>query len=165
MKNREAVKSMIQLGLGVVLLVGMWAIIGRLFYPQQTAEDVRAAFVKNNAPLLTQIAENAMDPEKWAGIQDTAEVQSLLKEGNVTAVTGGETCARFELAYDGVPDGRLAILYFPDGQYRFGYDGGWTEEETKGDARRWVGGLAGQGYVNVRPLSGGFFLEEAYLPA
>ncbi|MGN0803236.1 MAG: hypothetical protein ACI4MF_11635 [Candidatus Faecivicinus sp.] len=164
MKNREAIKSMIQLGLGVVLLVGMWAIIGRLVFPSQETAVTPASYVQAHAPLLTQIAENAMDPEKWAGIRDTDEVQAVLAEGKIQIVTGYETCARFSLPYDN-PDGTLAILYLPDDQYVFSFDGEWAQESAEGDTQRWVGGTAGQGYVNVTRLAESFYLEEACNPA
>lgn len=156
-----AVKSMVTLGLSLVLLIGVWAVIGGLLFPSQPDEDRYAAFIKNRGPLLEQVAQNAMDSNQWSGIRGLPEVQSMLVEGGIASVTAENGGVTFLLS--GTETGERRILYRPDGEYVFDGLGDlskWVGLETGGGSWRWTDAATGQRYVNVRRLGERFFFEE-----
>ena len=61
LKN-PAVRSMITLLGYVVLLIAMWALLGKLLFPTQSTREKLANLVAQNRNLLIQLAESADDP-------------------------------------------------------------------------------------------------------
>ena len=165
MKKNPAVKSMLQMALYLVLLIGVWLAIGLITYPDAGKEkDVYADYVAQNEGVLVQLAENAIDPTKYPGIEAAAEVQSILAEQEISGVVADEYGATFVLPSAQLEISR-AIVYRPDGVYTLPSElTGWTQMESDTASLRWQGGLAGKGYVLARPLSEHFFYQEIYNP-
>ena len=165
--NSQAVKSMTQLAVYLILMIVIWVFIAKLVFPNDTKTDVYQTFIDAHAPLMEQVAQNAMDESVWSHIQSTAEVQDMLKEGGIVSVTGDEESASFWLQ-DENPEATLRYAYFPLGAYippEVVRGSGWVEEKVDAEGvTRYVGGLAGQGSVSARRLSERFFLEEALIP-
>ena len=160
--NTEAVKSMASIALYLVIIIGVWAILGKALFPAQTSVDTYGDFFAKNAPLMRQVAENALDPDVWPGIRETPEVQARLEELGVTDITVEDGAASFWLA-DQVPNALLRVIYAEDYVRPAAFSGGeWTEIETeREETRRWT---CGQGFLNVRSLAERFWLEESLAP-
>jgi len=163
-----AVKSMTQLGLYLVLMILMWIVIAQLVFPNNGARDDYKAFIEKHAPLLTQVAENAMDETVWPGLMDTQEVRDVLAEGGVTSVTGDGTSASFWLKAED-PNATLRYAWFPDGRYVMSEEvqsaAVWELVKSENrDVTHYVGGTAGQCSVSARQLNDHFYLEEALIP-
>ena len=67
MKKNPAVRSMLTIALYLVLLIGMWSVIGKWVYPTVTDRSRAEELAKKHSPLLIQLAENSADGEQWAG--------------------------------------------------------------------------------------------------
>lgn len=154
-----AVKSMASMAFYLVLLIGMWAILGHVMFPDKGAGDSYAELVPANEPLLAQIAENVIDPEQWTGIQQTAEVQDLLEKLNVAETRSEDGQAKFFIASEN-PTGNLAtyISFFPDGDFQTTLTGGgWEVVELEGKSSRWENGA---NYIAATQLTEKFYLVE-----
>ena len=116
MKKNPAVRSMLTIALYLVLLIGMWSVIGKWVYPTVTDRSRAEELAKKHSPLLIQLAENSADAEQWAGIAETETVQSL-----------------YETFYmkSGSADRTHALVYAPSGAYVPPQDvSDWTETAT-----------------------------------
>lgn len=164
MKKNPAVKSMLQLGFYLVLLIGMWMVISLVVFPDaDKEEDTYATYVTQYEGVLTQLAENAIDSTQYAGIATADEVQTILSTQQISEVVADEYGAMFVLPSSQTEISR-AIVYRADGEYRLPSEvSDWTRADA--DSMYWQGGLAGKGYVLARALSEHFFYQEIYIPA
>ena len=164
-KMNPAAKSMIGLLASIVLLVGMWSVIGYIAFPKPSVPQRLTGFVAENESVLVQVAENAMDETVNPGITTSVEVMKILGEEHIASVTAYEQGAAFNIESDETPAGGcLRILYLPDGQYAFRTDSPeeWKSAALKeANALRWEN--ASGGYVNVTRLTDRFFLEEVLM--
>ena len=55
--RKQAARSMLTLLGYVVLLIAMWAVLGRLMFPEQSARERLEGLVTDNENLLIQLAE------------------------------------------------------------------------------------------------------------
>ena len=154
---------MAQLGLYLVLMILIWIVIAKVVFPDSGEKDPYAAFIAANGPLLTQVAENAQDPDAWPGIRETDKVRSVLQTGGIQQVRPGEDGS--VAFWMGVQDSMdLRYVYSSDGSWPLpekisGED--WTEVEAqREDVRHWVGGLGGLQNASARRLSDRFFLMQ-----
>jgi len=171
--NKTAVKSMLSMLFYLLLLIGIWAVIGIVVFPEKTTENKYADYVKNNAPMLTQVAENAMDSTRWEGIMDVPEIRDLLEKGSIRAVHAYDAGVSFVLPSQ-MPDGGLYLCYDPSGDAFLDasrhiaviaqYPGDWTQTESTQTLQRWQGGMMDKGYYNISKLADGFYLVDYYLP-
>ena len=171
--NKATLKSMASLAFYLLILVAMWAVIGVIAFPGEDDEDIYSKLVAENHALLTQVAENAIDPEKWAGITGMPEVNALLKELGVTDVRSVSGKAIFTIPCNSA-DRQLCLEYIPGGiQYpdakaefiRMGHSpDSWIRTDAPDGMERWEGGPFGKGYLNYRELSHGFWLVDRYIP-
>ena len=92
--KNPALKSMTTLALYLLLLIGMWAILGYVLFPDSDKEVTPAQVVTANEALMKQAAENVVDSEKWPGVMETAEMKKLMEMLGVTATAAedGEAC-------------------------------------------------------------------------
>lgn len=162
-KMNPAAKSMIGLLSCIVLLVGIWSVIGYIVFPKPSTSERLTGFVTDNESVLIQVAENAMDETVNPGITTSVEVMKILGKEHISSVTAYEQGAAFNIESGETPaGGYLRILYLPDGQYAFHTD---SPEEWKAAAPKEKNMLrwehASGSYVNVTRLSDCFFLEEA----
>lgn len=154
-----ALKSMATMALYLVLLIGMWAILAHVMFPDRNENPTYAQLVSANEPLLAQAAENVVNPEQWAGIQQTAEVQALLEKLNVAETRYEDGQAKFFIASEN-PTGNLAtyISFFPDGDFQTTLTGGgWEIVELEGKSSRWENGA---NYIAATQLTEKFYLVE-----
>ena len=162
--RRQAARSMLTLLGYVVLLIAMWAVLGRLMFPEQSARERLESLVAENENLLIQLAESAGDPELLATLRTTGEVSDLLDECGVYDIRMEGGRVLFDIATES-EDTSLSLVYIADGQYSLALDGDWqaaTVEEN--GALRWTGGRGADSYVEATRLTDCFFLEEIYLP-
>lgn len=164
-KMNPAAKSMIGLLSCIVLLVGIWSVIGYIAFPKPSTAQRLTGFVTENESVLIQVAENAMDETVNPGITTTVEVMKILGKEHIASVAAYQQGAAFHIESDETPSGGyLRILYLPDGQYAFRTDspGEWKTAALKEkNVLRWE--HASGSYVNVTRLTDRFFLEEALL--
>ena len=85
LKN-PAVRSMITLLGYVVLLIAMWALLGKLLFPTQSTREKLANLVAQNRNLLIQLAESADDPALLTSLESTETVRDLFEAGDIRAV-------------------------------------------------------------------------------
>lgn len=171
--NKTAVKSMLSLAFYLLILIAVWAVIGVIAFPNADNQDVYGKLVPENRPLLAQIAENAIDSEKWPGIMQTAEAQALIKELGVSDIQSAGFTVAFTIPRS-TPDEYLYIEYVPDdiaypnaeaALAGMGYDpADWLRVDAPEGTERWEGGPFGKGYYNFRKLCDGFWLVNCYLP-
>lgn len=172
--NKTAVKSMLTLLCYLLLLIGLWSVIGIVVFPEKTTENKYADYVKGNAPMLTQVAENAMNPEQWEGIMDVPEIKEMLENGSVQSVQAYDSGVAFTLP-GSIADGGLYICYDPSGDAFLDasrhiaviaqFPDEWTQTESTETLQRWQGGMMDKGYYNITKLADGFYLVDYYLPA
>jgi len=170
--NKTAVKSMLTLACFLIGTIVLWSVLAHVLFPNRNVEDPHAALVKGNAPLLTQIAENAMDPEQWPGINATQEVKALLEKGGITSVAGDEHGASFMLVPEN-PQNVLFIRYDPGNdaflnipRHILGENFySWMKISAEEGTECWVGGSTGTGFCNARKLADHFYLIDAHIPA
>ena len=167
MKKNPAVKSMATLMLYLVLIILIWYGIGMVAFPTQSREDRLKSYVKQNEPLLVQIAENAMDETVWEGILTTPEVLEVLDREEIADVQPYAQGAAFVIEEDGQdPHLQRLLIYLPDGQYALTLEGDWQPATAGSDGTlRWEGGDGPDSYVTATKLSDHFFLQEAYRPS
>jgi len=171
--NKTTLKSMASLAFYLLILVVVWAVIGVIVFPDADNEDIYGKLVSENRPLLVQIAENAIDPEKWSGIAQTAEAQALLKELGVSGIHDTDGIAVFTIPR-GTLDAQLSIEYVTDGVnypdaaaefIRMGHSpDSWIRVDAPEGTERWEGGPFGKGSISYRKLSDGFWLVDRYVP-
>lgn len=157
-KMNPAVKNMIQLLSYIVLLIGMWTVIGLVAFPSASTADRLAEYVEQNEKVLVQVAENAMDETVNPGIMTSVEVLKILGTEHISTVTAIENGAVFTISDEDATADALQIVYLPDGQYAFSREGDWTAASPdKNGTLHWVSGNTS---VAVSKLSEHFFLEE-----
>lgn len=158
-KMNPAVKNMIQLLSYIVILIGMWTVIGLVAFPSASTAERLTDYVEKNEKVLVQVAENAMDDAVNPGIMTSVEVLNILGTEHISTVTGAENGAVFTISDDDTAaDTDLQIIYLPDGQYAFSREGDWTAASPdKNGSLIWVSGNTS---VTVSKLSEHFFLEE-----
>lgn len=164
--DKAGAKSLLQLAVYLVVLIGMWIVIGALFFPKPSQAERLSDYVKKHQPLLVQIAENAMDESKHTGIMNTVDVLQLLGEEHIASVEAYKHGAAFAIQSEETPElpGHLYLIYLPDGQYVFDMEGEWSAgTPDENGALRWEGGHGPGSYVAVTRLADCFFLEEAHL--
>lgn len=161
-KMNPAAKNMIQLLSYIVLMIGMWTVIGLVAFPKPTTVERLTDYVQKNENVLIQVADNAMDENVNPGIMTSVDVLEILGTEHISEVTAVENRAIFTIESDETPsEGWLHLIYLPDGQYAFRTD---HPEEWKSmpveekNTLRWED--ADGGYVNVVRLTDRFFLEE-----
>ena len=156
LKN-PAVRSMITLLGYVVLLIAMWALLGKLLFPTQSTREKLANLVAQNRNLLVQLAESADDPALLTSLESTETVRDLFEAGNIRAVHAEDGRVRFELAgEDGVGE---ALVYIADDQYALLDEGDWQPAEVGANGvLRWE--EAGGASVEVARLEESFFFEQ-----
>ena len=161
-KMNPAAKNMIQLLFYIVLMIGMWTLIGLVAFPKATTAERLTEYVQKNEKVLVQVAENAMDENVNPGIMTSVDVLKILGTEHIASVTAAENGAVFAINSDETPkDGYLQIVYLPDGQYAFSRDGNWTAASPdENGTLRWV---SGNTWVAVTRLTDHFFLEESNL--
>lgn len=159
-KMNPAAKNMIQLLSYIVLLIGMWMVIGAVAFPKPTTVERLTSYVKTNEKVLIQAAENAMDENVNPGIMNSVEVLKILGTEHIAAVEPYAQGAVFHIIQDSTGDnGYLDIVYLPDGQYAFSREGDWTAATPdENGTLRWT---SGDVWVSVTRLSDCFFLEES----
>lgn len=159
-KMNPAAKNMIQLLSYVVLMIGIWMVIGTVAFPKTAKEERIAKYVAQNEAVLVQIAANAMDNTVNPGIMNSVDVLKILGTEHISAVTPAENGAIFAIDSDETPkDGYLHIVYLPDGQYAFTREGDWTAASPdKNGTLRWV---SGNTWVAATKMTDHFFLEES----
>ncbi len=159
-KMSPAAKSMIQLLSYIVLLMGMWVVIGLVAFPKPSTIERLSDYVKENEKVLVQVAENAMDDTVNPGIMTSVDVLKIIGEEHISMITAIENGAIFTINSEETPeDGYLQIIYLPDGQYAFTRDGEWTAASPdENGTLRWV---SGNTWVAVTRLTDHFFLEES----
>ena len=155
LKN-PAVRSMITLLGYVVLLIAMWALLGKLFYPTQSPREKLEGLVEQNRNLLTQLAQSASDAELLASLETTDTVRELFEVGGIRDVRAENGRAIFD------PRGRggeaAALVYIADDQYSLLDEGDWQPAEVGAEgALRWE--ESGGASVEVARLAENFFLE------
>lgn len=164
-KNKSvnpAVKSMATLALYLVLLIGMWAIIGYVVFPDKGEADTYAELVAANEPLLTQIAENVIDPAQWEGIQYAQEVQALLEKGNFSETRAENGQAHFIIPTENLSESLTTfVAYCPDGEYHLPEDMVWNVIVSEGKSTRYEDSAGSGSYVTVQKLSEKFYLIES----
>ena len=138
------------------LLVLLLLILGGLAFLSPRSAEWYASFVAQSGAILRQAAEN---PEQ------SPQMRWTLWRGGVEAVQWDGERAIFTLK--GAPlEGHRYLILAPSGEYVPAcldwYDN-WTPVEAV-DAQRWEGGAMNRGYVELRDLGDGFYLEEASLP-
>ena len=158
-KMNPAAKNMIQLLSYIVLMIGMWAVIGMVAFPKPSTVERMTDYVKQNENVLVQVAENAMDENVNPGIMTSVDVLKILGEEHVAEVIPSENGAIFIVSdKDASESTALQIVYLPDGQYAFTREGDWTAASPdKNGTLRWV---SGNTIVAVNKLTDHFFLEE-----
>lgn len=158
-KMNPAVKNMLQLLFYIVLLIGMWTIIGLVAFPSASTAERLAEYVEENEKVLVQVAENAMDETVNPGIMTSVEVLKILGTEHISTVTAIENGAVFTISDDDTAaDTDLQIIYLPDGQYAFSREGDWTAASPdQNGTLHWVSGNTS---VAVSRLTDHFFLEE-----
>jgi hypothetical protein len=159
-KMNPAAKNMIQLLFYIVLMIGMWAIIGMVAFPKTTTAERLTEYVEKNEKVLVQVAENAMDENVNPGIMNSVEVLKILGEEHIAKVEPYQQGAVFHIHSDSDKDnGVLDIIYLPDGQYAFTREGNWTaaSPDAKGTLR-WV---SENTWVAATKMTDHFFLEES----
>ena len=158
-KMNPAAKNMIQLLSYIVLMIGMWAVIGMVAFPKPSTVERMTDYVKQNENVLVQVAENAMDENVNPGIMTSVDVLKILGEEHVAEVIPSENGAIFVISdKDASESTALQIVYLPDGQYAFTREGDWTAASPdKNGTLRWV---SGNTIVAVNKLTDHFFLEE-----
>lgn len=158
-KMNPAAKNMIQLLSYIVLMIGMWAVIGMVAFPKPSTVERMTDYVKQNEKVLVQVAENAMDENVNPGIMTSVDVLKILGEEHVAEVIPAENGAIFTInAEDASESTALQLVYLPDGQYAFNREGDWTAASPDSNGTlRWV---SGNTIVAVSKLTDHFFLEE-----
>ena len=161
-KKSAAVRSMLTIALYLILLIGMWSVLGRLIFPAETDLARAKSLAKNNAPLLKQVAENSLNPETWAGIYETETVQELLSSANIAYVETEGEITRFYMK-NSDPDATHALVYPHSGVYAPPQGREWTAAGAKnaGETAYESGGAR----ATATALENGFYYEEATLPA
>lgn len=152
-KKRTAVRSMLTIAVYLVLLIGMWSIVGKWVYPTVTDRTRAEELVQKRSPLLVQLSENSASSEQWAGIAETETVQSLYETYRIVYTETEEGLTRFYFKSDDA-NTTHALVYAPEGRYappKIGSD--WTET----DSLRYES--AGATAVATR-LNDNFFYEE-----
>lgn len=130
MKKNPAVRSMLTIALYLVLLIGMWSVIGKWVYPTVTDRSRAEELVKKHSPLLIQLAENSADGKQWAGVAETETVQSLYETYHIVYTETEGELTRFYMK-SGSADRTHALVYAPDGAYVPPQDvSDWTETAT-----------------------------------
>ncbi len=163
-KMNPAAKNMIQLLSYIVLMIGMWVVIGAVAFPKPTTVERLTGYVKQNEKVLVQVAENAMDENVNPGIMTSVDVLKILGTEHIAEVTPIENGAVFTISDKDMPkDTSVQIVYLTDGQYAFSREGDWTAASPdKNGTLRWV---SGNTVVAVSKLSDCFFLEETTVDA
>ena len=158
-KLNPAAKNMIQLLSYVVLMIGIWLLIGTVAFPKTAKEERIAKYVAQNEAVLVQVAANAMDNTVNPGIMNSVDVLKILGTEHISAVTPAENGAIFVISdKDASENTSMQIVYLPDGQYAFTREGDWTAASPdKNGTLRWV---SGNTVVAVSKLTDHFFLEE-----
>lgn len=158
-KMNPAAKNMIQLLSYIVLMIGMWAVIGMVAFPKPSTVERMTDYVKQNEKVLVQVAENAMDENVNPGIMTSVDVLKILGEEHVAEVIPAENGAIFTISNkDASESTALQLVYLPDGQYAFTREGDWTAASPDSNGTlRWV---SGNTIVAVSKLTDHFFLEE-----
>ena len=153
-----AVKSMVSMAFYLVLLIGMWAILAHVMFPDRNENPTYAQLVTANEPLLAQVAENIIDPEQWAGIQQTSEVQALYEKLGVTGTRFEDGQAKFILAADSTSPLTTCISFLPDGDLQTALtNAGWKIIELEGASSRWEKDAS---YTVANQLTEKFYLAE-----
>lgn len=164
-KMNPAAKNMIQLLSYIVLMIGMWVVIGAVAFPKPTTAERLTSYVTANEKVLIQVAGNAMDENVNPGIMTSIEVLKILGTEHIAEVVPHEQGAAFQIMSDETPaEGYLRLLYLPDGQYAFKTDhpDEWNPAPAEEkNTLRWED--ADGCYVTVTKLTDCFFLEEAHL--
>ena len=158
-KMNPAAKNMIQLLSYIVLMIGMWAVIGMVAFPKPSTVKRLTDYVRENEKVLVQVAENAMDENVNPGIMTSVDVLKILGKEHVAKVEPIENGAIFVISdKDASENTSMQIVYLPDGQYAFTREGDWTAASPdKNGTLRWV---SGNTVVAVSKLTDHFFLEE-----
>lgn len=158
-KMNPAAKNMIQLLFYIVLMIGMWAIIGMVAFPKASTAERLTEYVEKNEKVLVQVAENAMDENVNPGIMTSVDVLKILGTEHISTITSAENGAIFTISDEDAPKNTsMQIVYLPDGQYAFTREGDWTAASPdENGTLRWV---SGNTVVAVSKLSDCFFLEE-----
>ena len=162
MKKNPAVKSMLTLTVSLLLLIGMWSVIGLLVFPQVPRGEKLKNIIDEREALLIQLAEEADNPEALTVMSNSPEVKSLMKEAGIALVFPDDAGVVFALSGKGVPEnGGLYLLYRPDGEYIFSKEGQWQPGQPKeGGALEWIS-ADGLQSVTVTRLNDRFYLEES----
>lgn len=156
--TNPAVKSMATMALYLLILIGMWAILGHVMFPDKNENPTYAQLVTANEPLLAQIAENVIDPEQWAGIQQTPEVQALYEKLNISETRFEDNQAKFILAADSTSPLTTCISFLPDGDLQTALtNAGWKIVELEGNGSRWEKDAS---YIVANQLTENFYLTE-----
>ena len=171
--NKTTLKSMASLAFYLLILVAVWAVIGVMVYPFDKQNSTPADFVQENATMLTQVAQNAMDPEQWPGIRTVPEIAGMLEKGGIQDIQAYDVGAAFVLPSDNVEAGRY-ICYDSTGDDFLNaaahitliaaYPNDWTLTESTVTLERWQGGAFGKGYYNISKLADSFYLVDYYNP-
>ena len=158
-KMNPAAKNMIQLLFYIVLMIGMWAIIGMVAFPKTSTVERLTEYIEKNEKVLVQVAENAADENVNPGIMTSVEVLKILGTEHIAEVIPVENGAVFTINDEKAAKNTSSqIVYLPDGQYAFTREGDWTAASPdKNGTLRWV---SGNTVVAVSKLSDHFFLEE-----
>lgn len=161
-KMSPAAKNMVQLLSYIVLLIGIWMVIGLVAFPKASTTERLTDYVKENENVLVQVAENVMDENVNPGIMTSVDVLKILGEEHISTITAIENGAIFTIDSDETPKGGyLQIVYLPDGQYAFTREGDWTAASPdENGTLRWV---SDNTWVAVTRLADHFFLEESNL--
>lgn len=158
-KMNPAAKNMIQLLSYIVLMIGIWILIGQVVFPKPSTAERLKEYVEKNEKVLVQVAENAMDENVNPGIMTSVDVLKILGTEHIASVEPYAQGAVFHIVQDSTGEnGCIDIVYLPDGQYAFTREGDWTAASPdKNGTLRWV---SGNTVVAVSKLSDHFFLEE-----
>lgn len=148
-----------------VFMIALLAVSIYLILPKDKSIDPKkyASYVNKNLTKLTETAEDAMT----SGSTSRTTWPGYLANGHIHYIWPAEDRVIFSLYDDYAPvEGQIHLVYFPDGEYVFPFDGPeWYSVDTDDEnVLRWEGGYAGRGWVDVTRMSDCFYLEEAYLP-
>lgn len=156
-----AFKSMATMAFYLVLLIGMWGILAHVLFPDRGPNETYANLVAANEPLLTQIAENVIDPDQWTGIRQAPEVQALLEKGSFSETREENGQALFIISTENLSENLSTfVAYCPDGEYYLPDDYVWNVIVSEGKSTRYEDSAGSGSYITCQKLREKFYLIE-----
>lgn len=132
-----------------------------------SSSDYYAKYVVRNESILTALAEEALLCGVSAQTPESIANTPILKKGKIVHIQTLNDSIVFIIDFQYAPmEGRIGVIYDPDGEYDFDLDlSDWQPVQTgNADILRWEGGMGGRGWVEVTRLSDCFFFERAAIP-